>query len=672
MGINIVIRLKIGFCLGLGLIACFLDLIVAYYLGIEPAKQIVWEGIVKSFIFLLLLCMSMVISWPLKSRTRYFVFPVFYLFYLLCLVPPAYLIITGHKLSNTTFFLVAQTNIQEAISFVRTSVSWGGVLIFIFLTWVHWKCSVFVTNGFLGKISTNRLFRGAVILFCFVGVINCLDLIKTLTIYKDISSGDCQYKNFYKLRSVDLKRLVVNYKDSDSKAHLIIIGESSNRDHWGIYGYSRNTTPKLKVILNGGGLERLPLAYSSEKMTETSLARTLTEIGHDIEGQERFSNSYSIVDVLKKAGYKVYWFSNQNVWGNENSSFNQIASTCDYVYYHRPYQWKFWDERPLDSELIDYIENIKWKKDEKKVIFVHLIGSHAPYNTRYPKEYERFKSTTENDVNAYDNSIVFTDNILSRMYELYKRERFDSFLFFSDHGELPGVGRDALSPEMFKIPVLLGLKKDSLQKNVFNSHVEAKVPFSLDFIFDSLIGLYDIEAEVYNKKFDYFSSDYIYDGYRPVDILNGKYKLFENGDILKNNIRLNRKYYSVNKESRVSSLILGNNWYPLEDWGVWSNGRKADIEFYLPIGVSKLILGLQSLGQTDVAKGRVRFFINDKIAEAVKAGADFNYEIDVSNITAGSLVKIEIEVDKSYSPRDLKINDDRRKIGFGLRFVDFK
>jgi lipid A ethanolaminephosphotransferase len=85
------------------------------------------------------------------------------------------------------------------------------------------------------------------------------------------------------------------------------------------------------------------------------------------------------------------------------------------------------------------------------VIF-HTIGSHGPaYSERYPPQFEVFKPacrsnelqrcTAQEVVNAYDNSILYTDHVLARQIDLLQANasRFDSVLLYaSDHGESLG------------------------------------------------------------------------------------------------------------------------------------------------------------------------------------------------------------------------------------------
>src|SRR4029453_9676540 len=86
------------------------------------------------------------------------------------------------------------------------------------------------------------------------------------------------------------------------------------------------------------------------------------------------------------------------------------------------------------------------------VVIFHTIGSHGPaYSERYPAQFEVFKPSCRSNelqrcsqqevVNAYDNTILYTDHVLARQIDLLQANasRFDSVLLYaSDHGDSPG------------------------------------------------------------------------------------------------------------------------------------------------------------------------------------------------------------------------------------------
>lgn len=101
-----------------------------------------------------------------------------------------------------------------------------------------------------------------------------------------------------------------------------------------------------------------------------------------------------------------------------------------------------------DSVLLPELEKILGSSVERKAIFIHLMGSHLTYALRYPPEFGVFSSTddiptkpwrTESEkqyVNTYDNSIRYTDHIVSSVINAVKRKGGDAFVvYFSDHGQ---------------------------------------------------------------------------------------------------------------------------------------------------------------------------------------------------------------------------------------------
>jgi lipid A ethanolaminephosphotransferase len=153
------------------------------------------------------------------------------------------------------------------------------------------------------------------------------------------------------------------------------------------------------------------------------------------------------------------------------------------------------------------------------------MGSHGPaYYKRYPLEFEVFKPvcktsqlnecTDEQINNAYDNSLVYTDYFLSKVIELLKEnsENSDTAMFYiSDHGESLGEGGLYLHgmpyiiapEEQIKVPAFLWLD-ESISKllNLDQIIEKSELKQSHDNLFHTLLGLMDVETELYNKDLD--------------------------------------------------------------------------------------------------------------------------------------------------------------------------
>jgi len=160
------------------------------------------------------------------------------------------------------------------------------------------------------------------------------------------------------------------------------------------------------------------------------------------------------------------------------------------------------------------------------VLVLHMIGSHGPaYHLRYPPEFERFtpacktaefaKCTPQEIANAYDNTILFTDHILSQTIDLLAAQTrvIPAVIYASDHGE--SLGEDGLylhaapwfmAPEVqTKVPMVLWLSdayKATFQLDAACLAAKAALPTSHDMLFHSVLGLMDIQTETRDPALD--------------------------------------------------------------------------------------------------------------------------------------------------------------------------
>ena len=105
-----------------------------------------------------------------------------------------------------------------------------------------------------------------------------------------------------------------------------------------------------------------------------------------------------------------------------------------------------------DGALIKEVEKVLNSQSEmNRVIFVHLIGNHFDYCSRYPDlEYTVYKGDLNKgqfgsladkielhrNINCYDNSVVYNDFVMSKILEsLKKHKSVSGLIYLSDHGE---------------------------------------------------------------------------------------------------------------------------------------------------------------------------------------------------------------------------------------------
>ncbi len=252
-------------------------------------------------------------------------------------------------------------------------------------------------------------------------------------------------QKFYKIRNYPETAKDFTFKASrekNSTTHrkiiVMVVGETSRPDNWELFGYERNNNPKLKKEEN--------LILYKDALTQSNVTHESVPIILSGVGAENFKDLYhqkGIFQAFKEAGFTTISLSNQA----ENSSFiEHIYKQAD-IYKNL----KAMDSRtgfapnPPDEELTFLMEEMIEQQQGDLFILLHSYGSHFNYMDRYPKEFKKFqpdkvtnvsKKQKQEMVNAYDNSILYTDYFLAKTIKVLKQTEASSFLFFSsDHGE---------------------------------------------------------------------------------------------------------------------------------------------------------------------------------------------------------------------------------------------
>lgn len=156
------------------------------------------------------------------------------------------------------------------------------------------------------------------------------------------------------------------------------------------------------------------------------------------------------------------------------------------------------------------------------MIVLHQMGNHGPaYYKRYPKAFEKFTPACQTNElsdcsldeinNAYDNAILYTDYFLSKTIELLKQndDHFETaMLYVSDHGEslgengmyLHGMPNFIAPDTQRKVPVIMWIGKNFDEISFDDLNAKKHQPFTHDNIFHTLLGLMEVECNVYDAK----------------------------------------------------------------------------------------------------------------------------------------------------------------------------
>ncbi|OGA23006.1 MAG: phosphoethanolamine transferase [Betaproteobacteria bacterium RIFCSPLOWO2_02_FULL_67_26] len=300
---------------------------------------------------------------------------------------------------------------------------------------------------------------------------------------------------------------------------VLVIGETARAANFSLNGYPRPTNPRLA--------RQQVLSFSDVGACGTSTAVSLPcmflDVGHDGFDDTLALRREGLLDVLQHAGIKVRWRDN-------NSGCKGV---CDRV----PYEDLSAVEVPglcrggecYDEILLHGLQAHIDHLDGDAVIVLHMKGSHGPaYFKRYPPAFEVFtpacdtiqldRCSRESIVNAYDNTLRYSDHVLSQTIELLRSNarHFDTaMLYVSDHGESLGENGlylhgfpYALAPrEQIQVPMVLWLSmglRTRLGIDTACLGTRLQEPLSHDNLFHSVLGLSGVRTAVYRPERDLF------------------------------------------------------------------------------------------------------------------------------------------------------------------------
>ena len=302
---------------------------------------------------------------------------------------------------------------------------------------------------------------------------------------------------------------------------VLVVGESARAENFGILGYDRDTTPKLN---KEAGLIAFTDVHSCGTETAVSVPCMFSDMGRKDYNASQAKNEEGLLDVLKRAGLEVIWRDNQSGCKGtcDRVTIDDVSKLNDPVLCANS---ECRDEILLQG-LQHFIDNL----DKDTVLVLHQMGSHGPeYFKRYPKEYEHFTPVCESNalnncsresiINGYDNTLVYTDHVLSTLIDLLRsnQDKVDTaMLYLSDHGESLGEYNlylhgtpYMLAPEQQKHVAMLAWFSDSYQKAFsVDTHclqLSREKPLSQDNLFHSMLGLLEVNSSVYKASLDMFA-----------------------------------------------------------------------------------------------------------------------------------------------------------------------
>ncbi|UUY09065.1 phosphoethanolamine transferase CptA [Pseudomonas sp. J452] len=221
---------------------------------------------------------------------------------------------------------------------------------------------------------------------------------------------------------------------------VLVIGESTNRQRMSLYGYPRQTTPELDALR--GQLDVFDNVVTPRPYTIEALQQVLTFA--DQQNPDAYLSTPSVLNLMKQAGYKTFWITNQQTLTERNTMLTTFSKQADEQVYLNNSRNQ--NARQYDGDVLAPFGKMLSDPAPRKFIVVHLLGTHMRYRFRYPESFERFNdaqgvpaTVTEDQLptyNSYDNAVLYNDHVVASLIKNLDSQQQRSFLLYlSDHGE---------------------------------------------------------------------------------------------------------------------------------------------------------------------------------------------------------------------------------------------
>lgn len=311
------------------------------------------------------------------------------------------------------------------------------------------------------------------------------------------------------------------HPENKPRIFVFVLGETARAQNQQMAGYARPTNPRMTTLEN---LAHFPYTESCGTATAQSVPCIFSGLSRQEFSVEKAGNQDNLLDVIARANVDVMWFDNdsgckgvcdrvpnEDLTYARNSTFCKEPGNCH------------------DEILIESLKSYLPKVHRDTLIVLHLKGSHGPaYYKRYPAAYEHFKPACQSTeltrcssealINAYDNTLVYTDHILAEVVSLLKAQESlfaPLMMYVSDHGESLGENGlylhglpYAIAPEVqTRVPMLYWFSQSYLAMESWLTDCPAKQGArgrTHGHIYSTVLGLLEIDTQVYRKDMDLF------------------------------------------------------------------------------------------------------------------------------------------------------------------------
>ena len=481
-------------------------------------------------IFALLVFFSVLLVWPYGHRI------LLPFFLLLSSIATYGMLAYGVFFNYTMMANVFETHYAESVDYV----SWRSVLSVLGLFVPFWffftRCRVVFPRSMWGLFGEKLLLIGGAVLVViliaagyyknYASLVRNHPEVRSLINPTNYLSASFRYLRTHWIEGrLPFEQIALDATDLDVDKRspnvlVLVVGETARSMNYQLNGYDRATNPRLS---------QLPVfsfqdVSSCGTDTAVSVPCMFSNMTRSTYNAMRARKREGLLDVLKRAGISVVWLEN-------NSDCKGVCQRVRYIDVRENTSSPFCKGKQcLDEALLALLQKELSNVMHNTVIVLHLLGSHGPaYYRRYSETSRHFQPACETHdlhqctqaevLNAYDNSIVYTDSVLAQAIDLLKTKEdrmTGALLYISDHGEslgesglyLHGLPYRIAPKEQTQVPMIAWLSPQWLKrKNLAQGcldQIANEQAVSHDHLFHTVLGMMSIKTQAHARELDVF------------------------------------------------------------------------------------------------------------------------------------------------------------------------
>jgi lipid A ethanolaminephosphotransferase len=448
----------------------------------------------------------------------------------------------GVVIDPTMMVNVLGTDVHEALDLLNGRLLAGVALLAGLPLLLLWRVRP-ARVGVAGQAWRNALLLvGSLTLLVTLVVLSFADLSSTMRNHKSLRYMVNPANSFYALGRLAAQaraqpvgppltvgadsRLLVRPAGARPPLLMLMLGETARADHFSANGYARPTNAETAPL----GLVSFRDVTSCGTSTAASLPCMFSHLGREAF-LARTQEHENLLDLLQRAGLAVLWLDNQagckGLCERVPHAEARVAplgtrhaeGLCD-------------GDECLDEALLTGLDErlaaLPAAQRQRGVVLVlHQMGSHGPaYYKRSPAQRKPYlpecstnvlqQCSTQQLLNAFDNSITYTDHVLARAVGWLTQQQAQftpELLYVSDHGEslgenklyLHGMPWPVAPREQKHVPLLMWLPPQTeaalgVQPGCLRTLRDA--PLTHDHLFHTVMGLLGVTSAEYRAPLD--------------------------------------------------------------------------------------------------------------------------------------------------------------------------